>query len=131
MVAVLLGLILVVVIIFLIMLYGWQEVHICGLVIKIKSGERMFRIKQIEHQSLPGLQVYRRTTQGSAGYTEKLVVTFQSPEQDTRTVSTKTDSNKETTSCDTRHSDESTDCSITIGRESFYENLAFEQEQKE
>lgn len=99
MVSVLLGLILVVVIIFLIMLYRRQEVHICGLVIKIKSyqnhdtcinsGERMFRIKQIEHQSLPGLQVYRRTTQGSAGYTEQPVVTFQSPEQETRTLSTK------------------------------------------
>lgn len=55
----------------------------------INSGERMFRIKQIEHQSLPGLQVYRRTTQGSAGYTEQPVVTFQSPEQETRTLSTK------------------------------------------
>lgn len=131
-VSVILGFILALGMIFLIVLFRRREVHICGLVIKTKNGERIFRIKQIENQSSPGLQVYRRKTQSSTRDTKNPGVTLQSHEQENRTLSTKTGSNRDA-SCDTRDVDcyKSTDCSNTIGRESFYENLAFEQDKKE
>lgn len=133
-VSVILGFILVLGMVFLFVLFRRREVHICGMVIKTKNGERIFRIKQIENQSSPGLQgyMYKRKTQSSTRDTKHPDATLQSHEQENRTLSTKAGSNMDT-SCDTSDVNcyKSTDCSNTIGRERFYENLAFEQDKKE